>query len=615
MDRSRQFTRRRIPDRVNPATRQGGIAGTTPSITLSRRRVIPPVTVAIAILAAAILGGCAAPPTRAADDIVISIVGTNDVHGELLPRVGRGGLVTIAGYVNALRSVRDDGAVLLIDAGDMWQGTLDSNLNEGAAVVAAYNAMGYVAAAIGNHEFDFGPLGEASSPRDAADDAHGALRRRATEARFPLLAANLIDASDARSVNWQNVVPSISVDAAGIEVGIIGVMTESALEATFAANTAGLSIAPLAESVRREAETLRAAGAALIVVAAHAGGRCHGFSDPHDLSSCEMDTEIMRLAHALPRGLVDHIIGGHVHQGIAHVVNGIAITSAYSSTYAFSRVDFTMHARTSEVVSRKVFPPQIACPYRRVDDGSCRWRQSGGDSPARYEGRTVTADDAVLAIALRAEKAANAMKQKQLGTRLETPFTLKGNPESALGNLVTDAILDSIGGDIAIHNVSGGIRAVLPAGELTYGAVYEMYPFDNRTVVLDLSGLELRKVIAAQAMKSRRRAGFSGMTVAVRCENGAMAVEMRRPGGELISDTDRLNVVVNDFLALGGDNILTPAMPPGGFRYDYDAGLPTTRDLLVRWLRDRGTLRAEDFLTGDAPKWHTPPELPASCRP
>ena len=71
--------------------------------------------------------------------VTISIVGTNDLHGGLLPQDERGGLALLAGYVNNLRDARsrDGGAVVLVDAGDMWQGTLESNLTEGASVVAA----------------------------------------------------------------------------------------------------------------------------------------------------------------------------------------------------------------------------------------------------------------------------------------------------------------------------------------------------------------------------------------------------------------------------------------------------------------------------------------------
>ena len=104
------------------------------------------------------LGACDGRHGLAPDTMTITIVGTNDVHGELLPSEGRGGLATISGYANALRAAHaeNNDEVLLIDAGDMWQGTLESNLSEGAAMVQAYNAMGYAAAAIGNHEFEYG---------------------------------------------------------------------------------------------------------------------------------------------------------------------------------------------------------------------------------------------------------------------------------------------------------------------------------------------------------------------------------------------------------------------------------------------------------------------------
>jgi 2',3'-cyclic-nucleotide 2'-phosphodiesterase (5'-nucleotidase family) len=73
---------------------------------------------------------------------------------------GRGSLVVLGGYIDNLRAARaaDGGAVLLLDAGDTFQGGIESNLSEGAIVVDAYNAMGYSALAIGNHDFDFGPV-------------------------------------------------------------------------------------------------------------------------------------------------------------------------------------------------------------------------------------------------------------------------------------------------------------------------------------------------------------------------------------------------------------------------------------------------------------------------
>ena len=112
--------------------------------------------------------------------ITISVVATTDLHGGVLPRGDRGGLALFGGYLRNIRAarMRDGGGVLLIDSGDMFQGTLESNLNEGEAVVRAYNGFGYSAVAIGNHEFDYGPAGPDETPHTPGEDARGALKAR-----------------------------------------------------------------------------------------------------------------------------------------------------------------------------------------------------------------------------------------------------------------------------------------------------------------------------------------------------------------------------------------------------------------------------------------------------
>ena len=548
--------------------------------------------------------------------VTLTIIGTNDVHGALLPKEFSGGLATFSGYVAAVRAARasDGGAVLLIDAGDMWQGSLESNLVEGKTVVDIYNAIGYTAATIGNHEFDFGPVGELAVPASADDDPRGALRQRIREARFPVLSANIVDTATGELIAWDNVAPSTMVEAAGVKVGIIGLLTAGALDTTIAANTVGLEIAPLADAIMREAPRLRAQGADIVIVAAHAGSRCTEFADPRDLTSCDIDGEIMRVARALPAGLVDHIIAGHVHQGMAHVVNGIAITSSFSNTYAFDRVDFTIDRRTGEVIERKVFPPQVNCPAFDRASGECAWLESDPAlvQPASYEGRVVEAVPAVEAIVAGAKAYAAAIKSEHLGVTIATPFDLEGNPESPLGNLLTDAILDGVEADVAIHNVSGGIRAILPAGELTYGKVFEIIPFDNRVTYVDVSGAALRRIIATEATKQSRRAGFSGMRVFVGCDNGAPEVEMVLNDGRTIADDDSIRIVTNDFLVTLGDAILTPAVPEGGFDAIDDPRL--TRDLLIEWFRTRGgSLNAGDFSTAANPRWNFTESFAAQC--
>ncbi|HEX7797230.1 MAG TPA: hypothetical protein VF456_22870, partial [Vicinamibacterales bacterium] len=218
------------------------------------------------LVVAAFSWACAKSPAQA-PSFTLSIIGTNDLHGGVLEANGRGGLALLDGYLHNLRAARarDGGAVLLLDGGDLFQGTLESNLNEGEVVIAAYNAMGYDASAIGNHEFDFGPAGPSVFPQSPEDDPRGALRARASQARFPFLAANIIDKNTGRPVSWDHVRPSTMLTVNGVKIGVVGLATTETLGATLSANTSDLDIAPLAPALEAEARRLRAEGATIVI--------------------------------------------------------------------------------------------------------------------------------------------------------------------------------------------------------------------------------------------------------------------------------------------------------------------------------------------------------------
>ena len=547
--------------------------------------------------------------------LTLSIVGTNDLHGGIVQRGDRGGLALLGGYVANLRAARarDGGAVLLLDAGDMFQGTLESNLNEGASVIAAYNALRYTAAAVGNHDFDFGPVGPPATPQDPDDDPRGALKARAAQASFPFLAANLIDEATARPVNWPNITPSTMVTAAGLRVGIIGVMTIRALSGTIAANIGGLRVAPLAETIAAEARRLRADGASIVVVTSHAGGRCTAFTSPTDLSSCEPAEEIMQVAAALPRGLVDVIVAGHAHSGMAHEVSGVAVIEAYMGGRAFGRVDLVVDRSTRRVLEHRIFAPRDLCA--RVDPGTARCDPEGasrGRIRAEYEGAPVVADQAVARSIAPAVKAAESQKQMPLGVMLPAPIRRAGSGDSPLGNLFADAYrAGAPGADVAINNTSGGLRADLPAGPLTYGGVFEVMPFDNRLVTFHLTGAELRKVLSTQISRNPALVGMSGVHARVTCERGTVNVGMLRPNGAPIADNERLLIATSDFLATGGDGIFVPVTPADGFM-TRDIGL--LRDVVVDTLRKRGgTLREDQLVDAKNPRWTLPGRAPVVC--
>jgi 2',3'-cyclic-nucleotide 2'-phosphodiesterase (5'-nucleotidase family) len=541
--------------------------------------------------------------------MTLSLIGTNDLHGGILPADDVGGLALFGGYVKNLRAARarDGGAVLLVDAGDMFQGTLESNLIEGASVIAAYNALGYAAAAIGNHEFDFGPVGP--EPRNPAADPRGALKARAAEARFPFVSANLADAASGRVVDWPNVKPSTLVDVNGVKVGIVGVLTAAALSATAPINTVGLRVLPLAPAIEQQAARLRTQGATIIIVAAHAGGSCTNFDDPGNLASCNQASEIVTLARALPHGLVDAIVAGHVHERMAHRVEGIPVIESGSRGRSFGRIDFTVARASGRPTAARIFAPRDLCAFESAA-GRCATRRSG--SPARYEGAVVEPDAAIANVIAPAVQQVSALKTRPLGVTLDTAIRRGEGDSSPLGNLVTDAMRAAVpNADAALNNSRGGLRADLRRGPLTYGSLYEVIPFDNTIATLPLTGRDLRRVAITQLTRNQRLVGISGFTVDAACRGRTLDVTLTRTSGRVIEDNDRLTVVTSDYLAQGGARILTPILPPDGFAYE-DAPL-LQREAVAAWLTRRGgRLRDSDF--ADArPRWTYPGGLPVRC--
>lgn len=549
--------------------------------------------------------------------VTLSVVGTNDLHGVIFERTGRGGLALFGGYVNNLRAARaaDGGAVLLLDAGDTFQGGIESNLSEGAIVVDAYNALGYAAAAIGNHEFDFGAVDPAIPGWTAHTDPRGALKAIAARAKFPFLAANLLDETTGRPVEWPNVRPSVMVDLAGVKIGIVGVMTIDALRSTLASNTSGLRMAPLAPAIAAEAIKLRGSGAALVIVTAHAGGRCTQFEEATDLSSCETASEIFQLAKSLPQHLVDLIVAGHSHAGVAHQVEGIPIIEAFSGGRAFGRVDLSIDRRTKQIARVRLFAPRDICVEANPATERCDPAdRTATRAPAQYEGRVVSRDPLIVEAMAPALQRVRDLQAIPLGVFLDTPIGRAGDLESPLGNLFADALRESTrGADVAINNNAlGGLRADLPAGPLTFGGIYEVFSFDNRLAHLTLSGADLKRVLAAEIERGRRGAlGLSGIRVRQRCAPDGVEVDVLRTSGHAIRDDERFEIVTTDTLASGA--VFAPVAPPGGFTLSDTA--PIAREVVTDWLRRRGGhLRADEFIDPQHRRWQYA-ELSCAAKP
>ncbi|MEM9070231.1 MAG: 5'-nucleotidase C-terminal domain-containing protein [Myxococcota bacterium] len=532
--------------------------------------------------------GETAAPTRT----VISVVGTNDVHGHVET------LAAFGGYLRNLRARRqEDGGVVLVDGGDMWQGTIASNLREGAPVVAAYNVLGYDAATIGNHEFDYGPVGEATTPQNESDDRRGALIARAAEAEFAILGANFLDAASGEPVSWPGIQRAMLFERAGVKIGVIGVSTFETPATTIAANLDDVRMAPLAETIASLAASLRAEGATVVVVAAHAGAECGNLDDPNDLSSCNED-EIIEVARALPAGAVNVIVAGHTHKALAHNVNGVAVIESYALGRAFGRVDLVIE--NGEVLEQRIHPPRFVCG------------EGEGCPLGEYEGQPVALDERVAEVVRPAIEEADAQRGRSLEVTLTGPFYRNYRGESALGNLLADVMLETTRShDLALLN-AGGVRANLPAGPLTYGALYEAFPFDNRFATVELTGEALRQIVAFNLQHSSGSLIFAGLRVQATCvagdEGQELRVELRDRRGRRIRDNQRLRVLTSDYLAT---TPLFSQLPEGAVQIDNG---PPMRETIAERLSTRGgTLAPGNFYDAQRPRIAAPGPRPVSC--
>jgi 2',3'-cyclic-nucleotide 2'-phosphodiesterase (5'-nucleotidase family) len=529
------------------------------------------------------------PPARlaAADKpatLILSIVGTSDLHGAALPTPSLGGLPLLAGYVNNLRATRaaDGGSVLLIDSGDTFLGTVESNLSEGAFVVDAYNAMGYAAEAVGNHDFDFGSV-DSPAARQLPGDLRGALKARAAQARFPFLAANLIDDATGRLVDWPNVRPSAIVKADGVTIGIVGVMTIDALRSTLAANVQGLHVVPPGPAIEAEASRLRAAGAEVLIVAAHVGGRCDRFGDPDDLTSCDDDSEIFQIARSLPPGLVDVIAAGHTHSGLAHRINGIAIMEPFSRGQAFSRIDVAFDRKTRKVVGMRLFAPQHLCRDQRSATLDCA-PANESRPPALYEGRPVEPDRVIEDAMARALGRVRQLQATALGRTLDAPILRGSDRGSPLGAVFADALRGAVpDADIAVVNTATrGLRTDLPSGPLTFGRLFEVFPFDNRVARMTMSGAALKNWVANEIRQGRLSGlGISGAKVWIDCLADGTHVDLRREDGRTIEDSDQLAVVTIASPTLSGNVAMAASL--GSIGRTEQA--PIVREVVEEWVR------------------------------
>ena len=437
----------------------------------------------------------------------VRVLASNDVHGRLLPETyawsaGRkvGGAATLTSYFK-LEAEGAEAATVILDGGDVMQGTPISNLTKGRSTIAFFNAAGYRGAAVGNHDFDW---------------TVAVLRTRMAQAKFPWLSANVFLAGTQRQPAWAK--PTALLTLGDVKVGIIGLSTEETPATTKASNVAGLEFRSGSEAIDRWVPQLRAAGADFVIVVAHAGALC-------DATFRKCDGEIVEWArHA--QNKPDLIIAGHTHRLVKWVENGIPIVEAGSYTTRYGVVDL-----------------------RRDSTGVHSWIH---DFPVPFEDQ-VTPDAAVAKIVTAARREIGPRVNRVVATLADTIARSATGGEGPLGNLLADAFRIAAGAQIAFVN-NGSIRiGALPKGPVTWGTLYSLQPFENRLVVLTMTGAQIREVVEFAVNGRSPDMHVSGMSVVYdpRAAAGQRVKRMTLDSGGDISDTGSYTVAVTDFLATG----------------------------------------------------------------
>lgn len=470
----------------------------------------------------------------------ISFLGINDYHGQLDPTTismdGRNVSVSGAAYLATLFDEEDaalPGESLLVSAGDnVGASPPNAGLLEDAPVIDVANAWGMDASTYGNHEFDYG------IPR---------LQTHQARADFPFVATNIGDEATGDNPDWiQN---SVVINVNGVKVGIIGAALETTPELVSKGATAGLTFFPAADEIANESERLRKLGVKVQIVLLHEGSAL-GQNAVDGTAPIEWEGPVVDIANMLGYTTVDMIVAGHTHRISNMMVRDILVTEGLNAGMTYS-------------VAQLI-----------VKGGDVVWA-GAANRTSKILG--VTPKPEVKAIVDDANAQTAVLRNKVIGTQafdiLRDPTRLH---ESAMGNMVADAMLEKYPGIDAAYTNSGGLRANLvcsppSAGEqpceITWGEMFAVLPFGNRTMIATYTGDQLTAAFmngfspfCNSAIATGRFPQISGLKAQFHCNGTTPVIDgiWKAPNGvggplTLIGPTDTIRLVTLDFMFGGGD--------------------------------------------------------------
>ncbi len=512
-----------------------------------------------------------APSGPAADaTYAITILHTNDHHGRFWQNGdGEYGMAARKTVVDAIRAevAAAGGYSLLLDGGDVNTGVPESDLQDAVPDFKGMNLLGYDAMAVGNHEFDKPPAVLAMQRKLAA---------------FPMLSANIYRQGERVFAPYQ------LFNLGGVRVAVMGLTTEDTQKLGNPENMQNLEFrSPIAEAAKLVPELRRQAD--VVIAATHMGHYAngqHGIQAPGDVE----------MARAV-KGL-DLVVGGHTQNpacmkaenvlDTAYVPgtpcqpdrqNGTWIVQAHEWGKYVGRADFQYRNGTFTLVKYALIPINLKQPA--ATEGASR--------------PTYTAPIAENPDMLALLKPYQDFGQQKLlvavgssDARLEGDRSVVRKQATNLGMLIGQAMMDKTHADFAVVN-SGGVRDSLPAGPITYKDVLKVQPFGNTLATLALSGREVLDYLQAASRMGPGAGGFPHYSGVEPILSGN-AVVQARIAGAFVNPTQIYRMVINNFMAVGGDGYPKMTSHPGYVNTGF-----VDADVLRAFIASHSPLQAARF--------------------
>lgn len=554
------------------------------------------------------------PKNSENDDLtIIPIIGINDIHGRIFPKeikslpkglktLRNSGLTLFSSYVSILNK-EYDGNIIVLDAGDQYQGTLESNLFFGAPLISFFNYIKKlsipIATAIGNHEFDFG---------------YANMFRTFERGEYPYLAANIYNRTNGKIWEFPQTQRSTIFKIMNLSIGVIGLSTQET-PYTSSLDVKELDFRDYIPIVIEESQKLRENHADIILLVAHIGTLCTG--DQEDLvklmlrriktnqkSICNEADELYKLVSGLPAGLIDGVIGGHRHGIMHHWINGVPVMIGDYNARHFNVLYLTYDKKKHKLLTNEslIEGPVPICENLLKGEKTCFVENSKNliknhnffhddfeTVNFTFHGEIIKEDLNLLKI-LESYTIETEKHKKEIIANIAQPMSLSNSKECELGNFVSDLALRYTNAEISIVN-KGVIRIPWPAGPLTNYDLFLTFPFDNYFVSFETTGENLIEIIQT-VQRGQKSFYFVGGTYLELCEEPKKVLKIRLSNGDEIATNKIYRIVTTNFLFQGGDdfrNVDIKSMKINNF-----TNFPLIRDLVGLELKEKKTINSKE---------------------